>query len=151
MADTKPNSPPPAPSPKASLVPTRYPTAWQRWTGIVLRTAHIATASVFFGGCVLHVAFPHLKFWHHGVIASGCLLLAMELLHDRRWLHRGKGLLGALHIGLGLLIHIIPGLQTLFLWIILITGCIGSHMPRRFRHWSLLDGPELPSSQSPSL
>ena len=129
----------------------RHPTAWQRWASIALRTAHIATASVFFGGCVLQASFPHLKPWHHGAIASGTLLLLMELRHDHRWLHRGKGVLGLVHIGLGLLIHLIPSLQLVLLWIILISGCIGSHMPRRFRHWSLLDGPENPPSQSFSL
>lgn len=129
----------------------RHPSAGRRWAGIILRTAHIATAAVFFGGCVLRVSFPPLSLWHHGAIASGCLLLILELLHDRCWIHRGKGLLGLLHIGFGLLIHLIPSTQIPLLWLILISGCIGSHMPRRFRHWSFFDGPEKSIPQSPSL
>jgi hypothetical protein len=114
-----------------------------RWLDIAVRTGHIGVASVFFGGCIWLVPYVRLSFWHHLVIATGCVLLLLEWLHDRHWLHRGKGLLGLLHTCLGLLIHLKPGLTVPLLWIILVTGCIGSHMPRRFRHWSILYGPEI--------
>jgi len=121
----------------------KSPSGTMRWLGIAVRTGHIGVASVFFGGCLLLVPYAHLSFWHHLVIATGCVLLLLEWLHDRHWPHRGKGLLGLLHACLGLLIHLKPGLTVPLLWIILVTGCIGSHMPRRFRHWSILYGREI--------
>ena len=40
-------------------------------------------------------------------------------------------------------LHLYPGLTVPLLWGALVTGCIGSHMPRRFRHWSILEGREV--------
>lgn len=116
--------------------------ATMRWVGILSRTVHIAVASVLFGGSVVLTPFASLLPWHHLTLASGCILVLLEFQHDHRWPHRGKGLLGILHISLAGLIHLVPHLTIPLLWTILITGCIGSHMPRRFRHWSLLDGEE---------
>jgi len=116
------------------------PSGTMRWLGIAARTGHIGVAAVLFGGALLLVPFARLTLWHHLTILSGCLLLVLEWLHDSRWLHRGKGLLALLHLGLCLLIHLTPALTVPLLWLILISGCIGSHMPRRFRHWSIVQG-----------
>lgn len=113
-----------------------------RWLGILVRTGHIGVAAVLFGGCVLQVPFDQLTLWHHLTLASGSGLLLLEWLHDPRWPHRGKGLLGILHVGLGATIHFSLGLTVPLLWGILVSGGIGSHMPRRFRHWSILYGKE---------
>ena len=118
------------------------PSGGMRWLTIGIRTAHIGVAAVFFGGCVFHVPFTQLGLWHHLTIATGSALLLLEWLHDPHWPHRGKGVLAILHIGLVALVHLAPGLMVPLLWGALISGCIGSHMPRRFRHWSLLHGRE---------
>lgn len=111
-----------------------------RWLGIAARTGHLGVASVLFGGLILTVPFTRLTLWHQLTILTGCILLVLEWLHDVRWPHRGKGLLALLHLGLCGLIHLAPTLTVPLLWTILISGCIGSHMPRRFRHWSILEG-----------
>jgi hypothetical protein len=116
------------------------PSGTMRWLGITARTGHVGVAAVLFGGTLLLVPFARLTLWHHLTILTGFLLLVLEWLHDSRWLHRGKGLLALLHLGLCLLIHFTPTLTVPLLWLILISGCIGSHMPRRFRHWSILQG-----------
>jgi len=127
-------------SPKTTPDLAKRPSGVMRWLGIGVRTSHIAVAAVLFGGSILLVPFAGLSPWHHLTIATGGLLLFLEWLHDGRWPHRGKGLLALLHLGLCLLIHVTPELTVPLLWLILITGCIGSHMPRRFRHWSILQG-----------
>ena len=111
-----------------------------RWLSIGVRTGHIAVSAVLFGGLVLAVDFVRLGHWHLLTIATGMILLALEWSHDVRWPHRGKGLLVLFHLGLGLLIHALPKLTVPLLWCILISGCIGSHMPRRYRHWSIVEG-----------
>ena len=119
------------------------PSGGMRWLTIVVRTSHIGVAAVFFGGCVLHVPFAQLGPWHHLTIATGGGLLILEWLHDPHWPHRGKGLLAILHVCLGVIIHLKTGLTVPLLWGALVSGCIGSHMSRRFRHWSVLYGKEL--------
>ena len=120
----------------------KQPSGGMRWLGILVRTGHIGVASVFFGGCALQVPFVQLALWHHLTIATGSGLLILEWHHDPRWPHRGKGLLAILHACLGGFIHFWPDSTAPLLWGILITGGIGSHMPRRFRHWSILLGQE---------
>ncbi len=122
-----------------------------RWLTIAVRTAHIATTGVLFGGLILAVDFVRLGSWHWLAVATGMALLALEWLHDRRWPHRGKGLLVLLHLVLCLLVHFLPGLTVELLWVILISGCIGSHMPRRFRHWSVIEGWERSDQKKPAV
>lgn len=121
--------------------PISYPDL-QRWLNIAVRTSHIAVAAVFFGGSLLGVPFVGLSPWFCLSMATGGILLALEWLHDRRWPHRGKGLLVHFHLALCLLLHLLPAFTVPLLWLILVSGSIGSHMPRRFRHWSILEGPE---------
>jgi hypothetical protein len=112
----------------------------RRWLNIGVRTLHIAMAAVLFGGCILAVPFVQLGIWHWLTIVSGVGLMTLEWRHDRCWWHRGKGLLAGFHLGLCLLIHVVPGLTIPLLWLILTSGCLGSHMSRRYRHWSVIDG-----------
>lgn len=119
------------------------PSAAMRWLGIAARTSHIGAAALLFGGLLLATPFVRLTPWHHLTIATGGFLLLLEWRHDPRWPHRGKGLLALLHIGLCLLIHWTPALTAPLLWLILISGSVGSHMPRKFRHWSSLQGWEI--------
>lgn len=120
------------------------PSGLMRWLGIAARTSHLGVTALLFGGSLLLVPFVRLSPWHHLTIATGFILVALECLHDSRWPHRGKGLLALVHLGLCLLIHFLPALTVPLLWLILVTGCIGSHMPRRLRHWSFLQGWERP-------
>jgi hypothetical protein len=55
-----------------------------RWLGIAARTAHLATVAVFFGGSLLQVDQARLTLWLGLALVSGAVLLALELLHDRR-------------------------------------------------------------------
>ncbi len=112
--------------------------AWMRPADIVLRTAHIAVAGTLFGGFALHVPFSQLHIWHGLTILTGCGLLFLELRHSLNWPHQGRGMLGIIHIGVSGLIHLRPDMVIPFLWIILVSGCVGSHMPKRYRHWSIL-------------
>jgi hypothetical protein len=116
---------------------------WMRWLDIALRTGHIGVAGILFGGLYFHVPFIELQIWHHLTIVTGVGLVALELVQDRNWLHQGKGLVALVHILLAGSVHLRPDLVIPFLWAMLVTGCVGSHMPRRFRHWSLLYGKEV--------
>jgi hypothetical protein len=120
-----------------------------RWLTIAVRTGHIAVSAVLFGGLMLAVEFVRLSHWHLLTIVTGMVLLGLEWLHDRRWPHRGKGVLALLHVGLCLLIHALPQLSVMLLWLIVVSGGIGSHMPRRYRHWSIFEGWESRDDSKP--
>ena len=111
-----------------------------RWVSIVVRTAHMGTAAMLFGLALVPGAAGDSRLWLHLAIATGDVLVVLELLQDRRWLHRGKGLLGILHIGLFVVWQLRAAWTVPLLWAILVVGSICSHMPRRYRHWSILQG-----------
>jgi len=111
---------------------------WMRVADITMRTAHIAVAGTLFGGFMLHVPFGQMHIWHGLTILTGCGLLALELLHGLNWPHQGRGVFGIVHIGLSGFIHLRPDLAIPLLWIILVSGGVGSHLPKRYRHWSVL-------------
>jgi hypothetical protein len=74
------------------------------------------------------------------VVATGLGLVATELHHSLRWPHEGRGLLAMSHMAPVALLHFGEGLCVEMLWIALVIGAIGSHMPRDWRHWSLVYG-----------
>lgn len=111
-----------------------------RWMNVVVRTAHVGAAAMLFGLAMPPRSIEELAPWRYLAIATGDVLIVLELLQDRRWPHRGKGLLIMLHVGLFLLLPLQPRWDVALLWAILIVGSVCSHMPRSFRHWSILDG-----------
>ncbi len=111
-----------------------------RWVNIAVRTAHIGAAAMVFGGALASGVAAGSTWWHYLVIATGDVLVILEFLQDRRWLHRGKGLLALLHIALFIVWQIHPAWTTPLFWAILVSGSVCSHMPRRYRHWSIIQG-----------
>jgi hypothetical protein len=112
--------------------------AWMRVLDILFRTGHIAVAGILFGGFVLDISFFQLLPWHNLTIATGCVLLVLELCQSLKWPHQGRGVLGIIHIAPLAVIHQRPDLAVPLLWVVIVSGCIGSHMPRNFRHWSFI-------------
>lgn len=120
-----------------SIAKNHRPT-WMRVADILLRTAHIGVAGTLLGGFVFHVPFLKLHIWHGLTVLTGLGLLALELRHSLNWPHQMRGVMGMIHIGLPGLVHLCPALVIPFTWASLFFGGIGSHMPRKIRHWSIL-------------
>lgn len=112
-----------------------------RWLGVFLRTLHIVFASIITGGIVAGTIDMHHLPWQPLVIATGLTLLAYEWLHDPNWPHCGKAILVYLHLLCLGLLHLLPEMAVPLILGALSLGSIGSHMPRHFRHWSLIYGP----------
>ncbi len=90
----------------------------------------------------MSVSHDSLLPWFHGVVVSGLLLAGFEYLHDRRWPHRGNGLMSYFHILCTVLAVTIESLTLPLLWVVLISGSVCSHASRKYRHWSFIEGPE---------
>jgi len=112
--------------------------AWMRVSDILLRTAHVGVAGILLGGFIFEVPFFDLHLWHSLTIFTGLGLLLLELRHSLGWPHQVRGLIGIVHIGLPGLVHLFPAMVIPFTWATLATGGIVSHMPRKFRYWSIL-------------
>jgi len=111
---------------------------WMRALDIFLRTAHIGVAGILFGGFVFHVPFPKLHIWHGLTVLTGLSLLGLEIRHSLNWPHQVRGVMGIFHVGLPGIVHLCPSLVVPLTWATLVFGGVGSHLPRRIRHWSVL-------------
>ncbi len=111
---------------------------WKKAVDMILRSFHIGTSSVLFGGLVWAVPYTRLSSWHTMVIATGSALIIFNIFRCRHWPYQGRGLAAALHIGLLSIAHVRPELMTTLLSTGLAVGVVGSHMPAFLRHWSLV-------------
>lgn len=111
---------------------------WPKVVDLLLRSSHIGTSSVLFGGIVLAIPFTRLSSWHTLSIATGSALIIFNIFKSRHWPYQGRGLAAGLHIALFSLIHIRPDAMIPLLVTALAVGVTGSHMPGSIRHWSLV-------------
>lgn len=111
---------------------------WAKAVDLVLRSFHIGTSSVLFGGLVWAVPYSRLSNWHHLAIATGVALIAFNIFKCRHWPYQGRGVMAWLHIGLIWFVHVRPELMAPVLMTALTVGVVGSHMPAFLRHWSLV-------------
>lgn len=108
------------------------PSAWRRWLGIVLRSAHLAGV-VWLGAALLGAAVGPGGAWL--TLASGVGLFASELV-DRR-VAVGE-LAGTVVIGklLGVAAMLAwPAAALALFWALLIVSSLSAHAPKPLRHW----------------
>jgi hypothetical protein len=105
---------------------------------IALRTVHIAAVGILLGGHTFDVTAGRLLPWLSLSIVSGAGLIGLELYSSCKWLYQGKGVLVLLKL---LLIAAVAVCWEQRLWLLLaalVVGSVGSHMPGRFRYYSLI-------------
>lgn len=125
---------------KAAGPPKGKRPGWSRALDILLRTAHIGVVGILLGGAVFQAPLPELHGYAYLAVLTGLGLVATELHHSLRWPHEGRGLMAVSHMLPLVLLHLWPSLCAEMLWVAVVIGAIGSHMPRNLRHWSLLYG-----------
>ncbi|GIX49356.1 MAG: hypothetical protein KatS3mg131_3567 [Candidatus Tectimicrobiota bacterium] len=111
---------------------------YARAISIALRTVHIAAFSLLLGGHAFAVPAARLLPWLYLSIASGAGLIALELYSSCKWLYQGKGVMVLAKL---VLIAAVARFWEQRLWLLLaalVLGSVGSHMPGRFRYYSLL-------------
>jgi hypothetical protein len=116
--------------------PRRVP--GERAINIALRTAHLMTFGILLGGHVFDVAPQRLIPYLYLTIASGAGLIALELYRSCRWVYLLKGVL----VGLKLILLVAAGVwwdqRVPLLLLVLLLGSVGSHLPARFRYYSVI-------------
>ncbi|HLO66652.1 MAG TPA: hypothetical protein VK188_06515 [Holophaga sp.] len=113
---------------------------WVRALQVSLRTIHIAAMAVLLGGIAFGQGRPRLDVAILAALASGMLLLLLDLWSGASALSQGSGaavILKLVLLGLG---NLLP--EHRFGWYLAATvvASIGAHMPGSLRHFSWIEG-----------
>jgi hypothetical protein len=117
--------------------------AASRVWNIAFRTAHIAVSGMLLGGHYFSVPAGRLLPFLYLVILTGAVLGIIELYPDWRGIFQVRSIVIALKL---LLICFVPWLwsyRASILIVVLVMASISSHMPSRFRHYSVLERQEV--------
>jgi hypothetical protein len=109
-----------------------------RAISIALRTLHIAAIGILLGGHVFAVPAARLVPWLALSIASGAGLIGIELYSSAKWLYQGKGVMVMIKLLLIVAVAVFWEQRVWLLLAALVIGSVGSHMPGRFRYYSLI-------------
>ncbi len=124
----------------------------KRAWNIALRTAHIAAMGVLLGGHAFGAEKAQLVNAHWATVASGVGLGALETGGHLIWFHQGRGLMTLAKLGL---LCLIPLLWEHLYWrvavllAVVVLASVGSHMPARFRYYSVLRREVIPCRGGP--
>ncbi len=110
---------------------------WWRTCDIALRTAHIGVSGVLFGGHVFGITPRPLLPWLYWTVATGALLAVLEAYPSWHWIIEGRGVLVIAKVLLTCSVVWFWDQRAAILAAVIVIGCIGSHMPRRLRYYSL--------------
>ncbi len=116
--------------------PVRIPYA-RAWN-IAARTAHIAVTSVLVGGHVFDASRSQLLPWFYATVVTGLVMMFLESFPKLCWFYQGRGLLVIAKL---MLLATIPwawGCRVPILFAVIVLASVGSHMPARFRYYSIV-------------
>jgi len=112
----------------------------ERGINIALRTAHLMTSGILLGGHAFDVPAHRLILFLYLTIASGAGLILLELYSSCRWIYLGKGVTVILKLSLVIAAGVWWEHRVVLLLLVVLIGSVGSHMPARFRYYSLIHG-----------
>lgn len=117
-----------------------------RWIRITLRTAHLAAMGLLAGGVAAGIPVQQLPFALWATLVTGAALSALDLLHSPVFLVQVKGLAVMAKLLLFGAAIALPAWALPALIAAIVIGGVSSHMPGRYRYYSLwhrrsLDGP----------
>ena len=111
-----------------------YARAWN----MAFRTIHIGVTGILFGGHVFDVAAERLLIWLYLSIATGIGLIVIEAYPSCRWFYQGRGVAVLLKLVLLGIVPLLWDYRVAILSAVIVIASVGSHMPGRFRYYSLL-------------
>jgi len=109
-----------------------------RALNIALRTAHIGAMGILLGGHTFAVDADRLVWALWFTVGTGLALVALESEGRLSWLHQARGVMNLAKVCLLLLVPLAWGARLPILLTVVVLGSVASHMPKRFRHYSLL-------------
>jgi len=116
---------------------------------IAVRTAHMAAMGVLLGGHAFHVARGRLVLVLGITIATGVALAAIEAGGSFLWFFQGRGLMTLAKLLLLALVPVCWDWRLMILLAVVVLGSVGSHMPARFRYYSIVHRRVIPDGSGP--
>jgi hypothetical protein len=101
------------------------------------RTIHLAATGLLLGGHFYGVEADTLLPWLYVAIASGAVMFAVELYSSLDWLTEVGGLSVVLKLALLCAIPFAWSARVPLLFAVVAVAGVGSHMPGKYRHYSL--------------
>jgi hypothetical protein len=109
-----------------------------RWWNIAARTVHIAATGILLGGHVFdappNALLPALSV----AIVSGAALIAIEMYPSAHWAHQVCALGVYLKLILLCAVPFAWAYRVPILLLVVAIASVGAHMPRKFRHYSVV-------------
>jgi len=109
-----------------------------RALNIALRTAHIAAMAVLVGGMAFEIEPERLRLSLWLTVGTGVALAAVEAGPRLLWFHQGSGVFTLAKVALLCLVPFAGDYRLSILLAVIVVGSVGSHMPGRYRHYSVL-------------
>ncbi len=110
-----------------------------RAISVTLRALHLAAVGLLLGGHAYGAAPEALFPWLVLAVATGAGLMVPEVLAwGLYWFVLGKGIMVLVKLTLLLLIPLLWEARVLLLLLVVGIASVGSHMPARYRHYSIL-------------
>ena len=107
---------------------------------IAARTAHIAATSVVVGGHAFGASRDQIYPVLWLAIITGAVLIVLEAFQVTfRWLVQGRGLMVIAKLVLLLVMPFAWPARLPILLIVIVLASVGSHMPARFRYYSVVE------------
>jgi hypothetical protein len=117
-----------------------WPAGWPRrrtWN-IAFRTLHIVAAGALFGGHVFDVPPDRLLGWLLLTLATGAVLILLEAYPHIHWCYEARGVMTLAKLALMASIPWLWEYRAAILVVVIVLASVGSHMPRKWRHFSLV-------------
>lgn len=105
-----------------------------------LRTAHIIAFGALYGGHVYSVAAERLEPALIATVATGAALMALELYRAPVWLVQVRGAATIAKLALVASVALLWEWRVALLTLVAVIGVVTSHMPGRYRYYSLFHG-----------
>ena len=109
-----------------------------RALNIALRTAHIGAMGILVGGHAFDVTPERLTVSLWLTIGTGAALAAIEAGPRLSWLHQGSGLMTMAKLALLCAVPLAWDYRLPILLAVIVIASVGSHMPGRYRHYSVV-------------
>jgi hypothetical protein len=120
-----------------------------RALNIALRTAHIGAMGVLLGGHAFDVPAAQLMVALWVTIGTGLALIAVEAGPRLLWFHQGRGLMTMMKLVLICIVPLAWDYRLPILLVVVVLASVGSHMPARFRYYSVVYRQVIPDASGP--
>jgi len=113
-----------------------------------LRTAHLIAFGTLYGGHIYGLPAERLHAALFATVGSGAALMALEMYRTPLWLIQIRGLATVVKIILVASVALLWDVRVWLLTAAIVVGSVSSHMPGRYRYYSILHRRAIGSQES---